>query len=108
MKRNTAVGSRGAEPSVTPVPVSRWSRTASGFTGICVLAVAVMAVIPFVIGGPAEQRHGGVEIALGDRHIAHQRLADRPAPDQHLEHVLGDPARGQPLGHQQRAQRGDA
>ena len=55
MKRNTAVGSRGAEPPVTPVPVSRWSRTATGFTGVSVLAVVVMAVIPFVLGGPAEQ-----------------------------------------------------
>jgi branched-chain amino acid transport system permease protein len=55
MRRNTAIGSRDAEPSVIPVSVSRWSRTATGFTGVCVLAVAVLAVIPFVIGGPAEQ-----------------------------------------------------
>ena len=55
MKRNTATGSRGTEPSATPVPVSRWSRTATGFTGVSVLAVAVMAAIPFIIGGPAEQ-----------------------------------------------------
>ena len=55
MKRNMAVGSRGTEPPAMPVPVSRWSRTATGFTGISVLAVVVMAVIPFVIGGPAEQ-----------------------------------------------------
>lgn len=32
MKRNTTVGSRGADPSATLVPVSRWSRTATGFT----------------------------------------------------------------------------
>jgi branched-chain amino acid transport system permease protein len=37
------------------VTVSRWSRTASVFTGACVAAVAFAAVIPYLIGGPAEQ-----------------------------------------------------
>ena len=55
MTRNTAVGSRDAEPAVTPVAVTRWSRTASAFTGVCVVAVLFLAVIPYVIGGPAEQ-----------------------------------------------------
>jgi branched-chain amino acid transport system permease protein len=57
MRRITATGSgsRAAEPSVTPVPVSRWNRSATGFTGLCALAVAFMAAIPFVIGGSAEQ-----------------------------------------------------
>jgi branched-chain amino acid transport system permease protein len=55
MKRGTAVGARDAEPSVTAVTVSRWSITASAFTGFCLVAVVVLAVIPFVIGGPAEQ-----------------------------------------------------
>jgi len=55
MKRNAAVGSLGSQAPVMTVPVSRWSRAATGFTGFCVLAVAFMAVIPFVIGGPAEQ-----------------------------------------------------
>jgi ABC-type branched-subunit amino acid transport system permease subunit len=55
MTRDTAIGSRGAEPSVTPVSVSRWSRTASAFTGACAVAVLILAVIPYVIGGPAEQ-----------------------------------------------------
>lgn len=55
MKRDTAIGSRDAEPPVAPVEVSRWSTAASACTGGCVLAVVVMAVIPYVIGGPAEQ-----------------------------------------------------
>jgi branched-chain amino acid transport system permease protein len=55
MKRDTAIGARDAEPSVTPVTVSRWSVTASAFTGLCLVAVAVLAAVPFVIGGPAEQ-----------------------------------------------------
>ena len=49
-----AVGSRD-EPAVTPVTVSRWSRAASAFTGASLLAVAALAVVPYVIGGPAEQ-----------------------------------------------------
>ena len=55
MTRDTAIGSRDAEPAVTPVSVSRWSRTASAFTGACAVAVLILAVIPYVIGGPAEQ-----------------------------------------------------
>ncbi len=54
MKRGTAA-SRGAEPSVAPVAVSRWSRTASACTAACVLAVAALAAVPYVVGGPAEQ-----------------------------------------------------
>jgi len=37
------------------VAVSRWSRTASGFTGVSLLVVAFLAVVPYVFGGPAEQ-----------------------------------------------------
>jgi branched-chain amino acid transport system permease protein len=55
MTRETAIGSRDAEPSVTPVTVSRWSRTASAFTGLCLVAIVVLAVVPYVSGGPAEQ-----------------------------------------------------
>jgi len=55
MTREAAIGSRDAEPSVTPVTVSRWSRTASAFTGLCLVAVVVLAVVPYTIGGPAEQ-----------------------------------------------------
>jgi branched-chain amino acid transport system permease protein len=53
--RPPAVGTRDAEPALTPVAVSRWSRTATAFTGTCVVVVAAMAVVPYVIGGPAEQ-----------------------------------------------------
>jgi branched-chain amino acid transport system permease protein len=55
MTRETAIGSRDAEPSVTPVTVSRWSRTASAFAGLCLVAIVVLAVVPYVSGGPAEQ-----------------------------------------------------
>jgi branched-chain amino acid transport system permease protein len=37
-----------------PVMVSRWSRTATGFTGVAAIAVVVLAVVPYVAGGPAE------------------------------------------------------
>mgnify|MGYP001296162689 CR=1 FL=1 len=55
MRREAAVGARGAEPSAGPVAVSRWSAAASVFTGVCLVAVAFLAVIPYIIGGPAEQ-----------------------------------------------------
>jgi branched-chain amino acid transport system permease protein len=55
MRRDAAIGSRDAEPSVPPVTVSRWSASASAFTGACIAAVAILAVIPYVIGGQAEQ-----------------------------------------------------
>jgi branched-chain amino acid transport system permease protein len=54
MKRGAAI-SRDAAPSLAPVTVSRWSLTASVFTGMCTAVVAVLVVIPFVIGGAAEQ-----------------------------------------------------
>ena len=54
MRRGAAI-SRGAVPSLAPFTVSRWSMTASLCTATCVLAVAVLVVIPYVIGGPAEQ-----------------------------------------------------
>src|SRR5262249_17684480 len=38
-----------------PVTVSRWSRTASGFTGVAVVTVPVLAAVPYFAGGPAEQ-----------------------------------------------------
>jgi branched-chain amino acid transport system permease protein len=41
----------GAEP---PVTVSRWSRTATGFTGVAAIAVVVLAAVPYFAGGPAE------------------------------------------------------
>jgi branched-chain amino acid transport system permease protein len=55
MRRDTALGARDAEPAVTAISVSRWSRAASAFTGACLVAVVVLAVVPYVIGGPAEQ-----------------------------------------------------
>jgi branched-chain amino acid transport system permease protein len=48
------MSSHDAESSAT-VAISRWSRTASVSTGACVLAVAFLAVLPYFIGGPAEQ-----------------------------------------------------
>ncbi|HUN36573.1 MAG TPA: branched-chain amino acid ABC transporter permease [Trebonia sp.] len=48
------MSSRGAGPSDL-VTVSRWSRTASASTGACALAVAFLAALPYLIGGPAEQ-----------------------------------------------------
>jgi branched-chain amino acid transport system permease protein len=54
MRRGVAI-SHPAVPSLAPVTVTRWSLTASVFTGVCVVAVAVAVVIPYVIGGPAEQ-----------------------------------------------------
>jgi branched-chain amino acid transport system permease protein len=50
-----AAAPAGTEPPVTPVTVSRWSRTATGFTALATLAVVFLAVIPYVLGGPAEQ-----------------------------------------------------
>lgn len=41
----------GAGP---PVTISRWSRTASGFTGVAAVAVVVLAAVPYFAGGPAE------------------------------------------------------
>jgi hypothetical protein len=38
-----------------PVTVSRWSRTATGFTGVAVLTVVILAAVPYFAGGPAEQ-----------------------------------------------------
>jgi branched-chain amino acid transport system permease protein len=38
-----------------PVAVSRWSRTATGFTGAAALAVVILAAVPYFAGGPAEQ-----------------------------------------------------
>jgi branched-chain amino acid transport system permease protein len=55
MRRPATAGPRDAEPSVTPVPVTRWSRTASAFTGACAVAVVLLAAVPYVAGGPAEQ-----------------------------------------------------
>jgi branched-chain amino acid transport system permease protein len=54
MRRGVAT-SRDAVPSLGQVTVTRWSLTASVFTGVCAVAVAVAVVIPYVIGGPAEQ-----------------------------------------------------
>jgi branched-chain amino acid transport system permease protein len=52
--RREAMFSRAAQGSAT-VTVSRWSRTASACTGACALAVVLLAVLPYWIGGPAEQ-----------------------------------------------------
>jgi branched-chain amino acid transport system permease protein len=41
----------GAGP---PVTISRWSRTASGFTGVAAVAIVVLAAVPYFAGGPAE------------------------------------------------------
>jgi branched-chain amino acid transport system permease protein len=53
MRRET-VSSRAAKPSPA-VTVSRWSRTATAFTGACVLAVVLLAALPYWVGGAAEQ-----------------------------------------------------
>jgi len=45
----TATPVAGFEPQV-----SRWSRTATGFTGVSVLAIVVLAAVPYVLGEPAE------------------------------------------------------
>ena len=45
----TATPVAGFEPAV-----SRWSRTATGFTGVSVLAIVVLAAVPYVLGEPAE------------------------------------------------------
>jgi len=50
--RRTAVPVTGTEH---PVTVSRWSRTASGSTGLAFVAVLVLAAVPYFAGGPAEQ-----------------------------------------------------
>ena len=50
--RRTATAVTSTEQLVT---VSRWSRTASGFTGVAVVAVVVLAAVPYFAGGPAEQ-----------------------------------------------------
>jgi len=50
--RRTATAVTSTEQLVT---VSRWSRTASGFTGMAVIAVLVLAAVPYFAGGPAEQ-----------------------------------------------------
>ena len=44
-------GAVGAGP---PVTVSRWSRTATGFTGVAAVAVVILAAVPYFAGGPAE------------------------------------------------------
>jgi len=48
-------GPDAAAGTEQPVAVSRWSRTATGFTGVAVLAVVVLAAVPYFAGGPAEQ-----------------------------------------------------
>jgi branched-chain amino acid transport system permease protein len=50
-----SAGAAASIGSVARVAVSRWSRTASAFTGASVAVVAALAAVPFVIGGPAEQ-----------------------------------------------------
>jgi branched-chain amino acid transport system permease protein len=54
VKRGTAI-SRGAKPTLASVTISRWSLPASVFTAVCAAAVAVLVVIPYTIGGSAEQ-----------------------------------------------------
>jgi branched-chain amino acid transport system permease protein len=44
-----------AAPVPAPVTVSRWSRTATGFTWASALVVVFLAAIPYILGGPAEQ-----------------------------------------------------
>ena len=55
MKDATAVGQPESRPSVMPVTVSRWSAAASAFTGVSVVTVLLLAAVPYVLGGPAEQ-----------------------------------------------------
>jgi branched-chain amino acid transport system permease protein len=52
--RSPPAGTRGQGP-LAAVAVSRWSRTASVFTGTCVVVVVALAAVPYVIGAPAEQ-----------------------------------------------------
>jgi branched-chain amino acid transport system permease protein len=40
---------------MTTVTVSRWSRTATASTAVAVVVVVLLAVVPYVLGGPAEQ-----------------------------------------------------
>jgi branched-chain amino acid transport system permease protein len=54
MRRGAAVP-QDAELVAAPVTVRRWSRTASGFTGVSAVVVVFLAVIPYIIGGPAEE-----------------------------------------------------
>ena len=49
------VAGPGESGAGQPVTVSRWSRTATGFTGVAVVAVVVLAAVPYFAGGPAEQ-----------------------------------------------------
>jgi len=56
MKRTAVpVAGTGESGAGQPVTVSRWSRTATGFTGVAVVAVVVLAAVPYFAGGPAEQ-----------------------------------------------------
>jgi branched-chain amino acid transport system permease protein len=40
---------------MTTVTVSRWSRTATASTAVAVVVVVLLAAVPYVLGGPAEQ-----------------------------------------------------
>jgi branched-chain amino acid transport system permease protein len=44
-----------AEQAGTEPQVTRWSRTATGFTGLSVIAVVILAAVPYFAGEPAEQ-----------------------------------------------------
>ena len=56
MKHTAApVTGTGESDAGQPVTVSRWSRTASGSTGVALVAVLVLAALPYFAGGPAEQ-----------------------------------------------------
>ncbi len=52
MKRTApSVAGTGESGTVQPVTVSRSSRTASGFTGVALVAVLVLAAVPYLAGG---------------------------------------------------------
>jgi len=57
MRRRPAPAAQAQEPAwaEVPVTVTRWSRTASAFTGVSALVVLLLVAVPYVIGGPAEQ-----------------------------------------------------
>lgn len=44
-----------AAPDVASVRVSRWSPAATGTTGSAVVGLAVLAAVPYFVGGPVEQ-----------------------------------------------------
>jgi branched-chain amino acid transport system permease protein len=55
MSRARGVRGPGEELAGAPVAVSRWSRAASSAVAVSVVAVVILAAVPYFAGGPAEQ-----------------------------------------------------